>query len=102
MLKYLKPYRKQIKAIIYILGFFAVVNWIIGLYLMITYKAPLQDFNIENKFSIYQNPSINQSFNSLSIFIVIFIIIVCLMLPFVLIEKEFKRQELLNALKNKK
>ena len=96
MLEYLKRYRKQINAIIYILGFFALVNWIIGLYLMITYKAPLQDFNIDNNFSI------NHIFNNFGIFIVIFIIIVCLILPFVLIKKEFRRQELLETIKNEK
>ena len=102
MLEYLKPYRKQIQTIIYIFGFFALINWIIGLYLIITYKAPLQDFSINNNFSIYQNTSINNSFNNLSTFIIIFTIIVSLTLPLVLIEKKFKRQELLDTLKNKK
>lgn len=102
MLEYLKPYRKQIQTIIYIFGFFALLDWIIGLYSIITYKVPLQDFSINNKFSIYQNASIKNSFNNLSTFIIIFMIIVFLMLPLVLIEKEFRRQELLNALKDKK
>ena len=90
MLKYLKKFRKQIKIIILILGLFAAVNWVIGLYYVLSYEAPFQDF------------SSSQSSNNSGIFIVIFILIVLLALPLVLLEKEFKHQDLLDEMKNKR
>ena len=94
MLEYLKPFRKQIQTLILTLGFLAAVDFTIAGYLMIIFRPAVPDFN--NKFSSLP------SFNNFEIFIAVFMILGILILPLVLLEKEFRRHDLLFALKNRK
>jgi hypothetical protein len=90
MLNRIKPFRKHINIIILVIGIFMLINF------ALLFFSNIMAFNNTS------SATFDATFRNSTTYMALFGIGLFAMMPFAIIEGEFRRQDLLDAIKNKK